>query len=260
MKKTQVLQKIRTMRFKEVYEKRAHKRLTVEQAADLLGFHERTFRRWSMKNHMRARLVNDALMMAVWARKPKKGLLWHTDRGSQYASDSHRLLLKQDGIRQSMSRKRDCWDNAVAESFFHSLKIECVYRYILKTKAMAKQVIFDYIEVFYNRQRLHSSNEYLSPVDYENICPVRCPKKCCHIMHEIWQAETREDSEAAFDWFVKTYKSKYPKATSCLENDRKTLLVFYEFHAQHWQSVRTTNPIESPLVQYAIAPSDPRVV
>lgn len=124
---------------------------------------------WSMKNHMRTRLVNDALMMAVWARKPEKGLLWHTDRGSQYTSDSHRLLLKQHGIRQSMSRKGDCWDNAVAESFFHSLKTECVYRYTLKTKAMAKQVIFDYIEVFYNRQRLHSANDYLSPVDYEKV-------------------------------------------------------------------------------------------
>ena len=115
---------------------------------------------WSIRNHMRTSLVNDALMMAVWKRKPKKGLLWHTDRGSQYASDSHRLLLKQHGITQSMSAKGDCWDNAVAESFFRSLKTECVYRYTLKTKAMAKQLIFDYIEVFYNRQRLHSANDY----------------------------------------------------------------------------------------------------
>jgi len=81
---------------------------------------------WSMAEHMRTTLVNDALMMAIWKRKPEKGLLWHTDRGSQYASDSHRKLLKQHGITQSMSRKGNCWDNAVSESFFHALKTECV--------------------------------------------------------------------------------------------------------------------------------------
>lgn len=74
---------------------------------------------WSMAEHMRAELVNDALLMAIWKRKPGTGLLWHSDRGSQYASDSHRQLLKHFGIRQSMSRRGDCWDNAVSESFFH---------------------------------------------------------------------------------------------------------------------------------------------
>lgn len=74
---------------------------------------------WSMAEHMRAKLVNDALLMALWKRKPAKGLLWHSDRGSQYASDSHRALVKAFGIRQSMSRKGNCWDNAVSESFFH---------------------------------------------------------------------------------------------------------------------------------------------
>jgi len=73
---------------------------------------------WSMAEHMRAKLVNDALMMAVWKRKPDKALLWHTDRGSQYTSESHRALLNQQGIRQSMSRKGNCWDNSVSESFF----------------------------------------------------------------------------------------------------------------------------------------------
>ena len=81
---------------------------------------------WSMAEHMRAKLVNDALLMAIWQRKPGKGLLWHTDRGSQYASDSHRALLKEHGITQSMSRKGNCWDNAVSESFFHTLKTELV--------------------------------------------------------------------------------------------------------------------------------------
>lgn len=124
---------------------------------------------WSMKPPMQASLVNDALMMAVWSRKPKKGLLWHTDRGSQYASESHRKLLAQHQIIQSMSRKGNCWDNAVAESFFHSLKTEQVHHQHYVTRDEARQAIFDYIEVFYNRQRLHSANDYLSPVDYEKL-------------------------------------------------------------------------------------------
>ena len=123
---------------------------------------------WSMAKHMRASLVNDALLMALWARKPEKGLIWHTDRGSQYASESHRALLKDHGVIQSMSRKGNCWDNAVAESFFHSLKTEWVHHCQFKTQEEAKQAIFDYIEVFYNRQRLHSANDYLSPVAYES--------------------------------------------------------------------------------------------
>lgn len=122
---------------------------------------------WSMAEHMRATLVNDALIMAIWKRKPKKGLLWHTDRGSQYASDSHRKLLKQHGIIQSMSRKGNCWDNAVSESFFHTLKTECVNHENYATREAARKSIFDYIEVFYNRQRLHSNNGYLSPVEFE---------------------------------------------------------------------------------------------
>ncbi len=122
---------------------------------------------WSMAEHMRAKLVNDALLMAVWKRKPSKGLIWHTDRGSQYASDSHRALLKEHGITQSMSRKGNCWDNAVSESFFHTLKTELVHHQHYQTRAEAKQDIFEYIEVFYNRERIHSANNYLSPVDYE---------------------------------------------------------------------------------------------
>ena len=122
---------------------------------------------WSMADHMRAQLVNDALLMALWKRKPDKGLVWHTDRGSQYASESHRALLTQHGIQQSMSRKGNCWDNAVSESFFHTLKTELVHHQTYQTRAEAKQAIFEYIEVFYNRERLHSSNGYWSPVDFE---------------------------------------------------------------------------------------------
>lgn len=124
---------------------------------------------WSMRKHMKTSLVNDALLMAVWKRKPKRGLIWHTDRGSQYASNSHRDLLKIHGIKQSMSRKGDCWDNAVAESFFHTLKVELVHQTNFKTIGEAKNAIFEYIEVYYNRIRMHSANDYLSPVEYEQV-------------------------------------------------------------------------------------------
>jgi putative transposase len=122
---------------------------------------------WSMSPNMKADLVNKALLMAIWQRKPPKGLVWHTDRGSQYASDSHLKILKQHNIMQSMSRKGDCWDNAVAESFFHTLKTELTHHHKFKTREEAQHLIFEYIEVFYNRIRIHSSNQYCSPVEYE---------------------------------------------------------------------------------------------
>lgn len=106
--------------------------------------------------------------MALWSRKPAKGLAWHTDQGSQYASDSHLALLNDHSVIQSMSRKGNCWDNAVSESFFHSLKTELVHHCKFATREAVRKAIFDYIEVFYNRQRLHSTNDYLSPTDYEN--------------------------------------------------------------------------------------------
>jgi len=122
---------------------------------------------WSMNSRMTKDLVNQALLSAIWARKPPRGLLWHTDRGSQYASSSHRDLLEEHGIVQSMSRKGNCWDNAVAESFFHTLKTELINHKQYQTRDEAQKDIFDYIEVFYHRQRLHSTNDYWSPVDYE---------------------------------------------------------------------------------------------
>ena len=124
---------------------------------------------WSMNNNMRADLVNNALLMAIWQRKPPKGLIWHTDRGSQYCSDSHSKLAKQHGIIQSMSRKGNCWDNAVAESFFGTIKTELIYQHKFRTREEAKDAIFEYIEVFYNRIRMHSTNDYLSPVKYEEM-------------------------------------------------------------------------------------------
>jgi len=116
---------------------------------------------------MKTKLVNDALIMARERRKADKGLIWYTDRGIEYTSDSHKNLLKEYGIVQSMRRKGDCWDNSVSESFFHSLKTELVYHETFKTKVQANEMIFEYIEIFYNRQRLHSYNNYMSPVEFE---------------------------------------------------------------------------------------------
>jgi transposase InsO family protein len=135
--------------------------------ATVIDLYSRRVVGWSMDKTMKSPLVNDALRMALWKRKPRRGLLWHTDRGSQYASDSHRELLQEHGIIQSMSRKGNCWDNSVAESFFHTLKTELTHHIRFKTREEAKQSIFEYIEIFYNRKRIHSSNDYLSPEEYE---------------------------------------------------------------------------------------------
>jgi transposase InsO family protein len=135
--------------------------------ATVIDLYSRKIVGWSIRDNMKTTLVNDALKMAILQRKPKKGLLWHTDRGSQYASYEHRDLLQAHGIIQSMSRKGNCWDNAVAESFFHTLKTELTHHIEFQTKAEANQAIFEYIEVFYNRQRIHSANDNLSPVEFE---------------------------------------------------------------------------------------------
>ena len=135
--------------------------------ATVIDLYSRKIVGWSMDDNMKTPLVNNALLMALQHRNPKEGLLWHTDRGSQYASEDHRRLCRHYGIIQSMSRKGNCWDNAVAESFFHTLKTELVYQVTYETKAQANQSIFEYIEVHYNRKRMHSANNYLSPVDYE---------------------------------------------------------------------------------------------
>jgi len=137
--------------------------------AVVIDLYSRAVVGWAMADNMKAKLVNDALLMAIWKRKPCNGLVWHTDRGSQYASKSHRRILKQHHIKQSMSRKGNCWDNAVSESFFHTLKTELIYQLKFKTREEARKAIFEYIEVFYNRQRVHSTNDYLSPFDYENL-------------------------------------------------------------------------------------------
>ena len=121
---------------------------------------------WSIKSRMTADLVTDALTMAWFRRKPAAGLIHHSDRGSQYASHAHRSKLAEYGMRCSMSRKGNCWDNAPTESFFNSLKNERVHgtRYARREEAIAD--LFDYIEVFYNRTRRHSTLGYHSPVQF----------------------------------------------------------------------------------------------
>ena len=135
--------------------------------ATVIDLYSRKIVGWSMDDTMKVSLVNDALNMALRHRTPKQGLIWHTDRGSQYASYSHKDLLKENGITQSMSRKGNCWDNAVAESFFKSLKNELVYQTVFYTKKQAKLEVFKYIELFYNRVRSHSYLNGLSPVEFE---------------------------------------------------------------------------------------------
>jgi putative transposase len=122
---------------------------------------------WSMADTMTSRLVVDALEMAVQKRLPDVGLLAHSDRGSQYASEHYQRLLGKHGIECSMSGVGQCWDNAPMESFFASLKKELTHHEDYATRAEAQSSIFEYIEVFYNRQRRHSSLGYQSPVDFE---------------------------------------------------------------------------------------------
>lgn len=122
---------------------------------------------WAMSSRINAALVNDALRMAIWKRKPARGLIFHSDRGSQYASESHRKIHLTHGILASMSKKGDCWDNAVAESFFHTLKTELVHHCDYESRAEARASIFEYIEVFYNRHRRHSANRNEAPLVFE---------------------------------------------------------------------------------------------
>lgn len=116
--------------------------------------------------HMRAELVKEAFLMAYWRHKPARGLLFHSDRGSQYAAHAFRNLLAGLGMVQSMSRKGNCWDNAVAESFFHSLKVEAVQGQTYDTRRQAQAAISDYILGFFNPLRLHSALGYRTPNDY----------------------------------------------------------------------------------------------
>jgi transposase InsO family protein len=138
--------------------------------AVLIDLYSRAVVGWAMSDRITAELANDALVMAVWKRKPNKGLMLHSDRGSQYASGLYQKTIKEHGFICSMSRKGNCWDNAPSESFFHTLKVELVHHRRYRTREAAKQDIFEYIEVFYNRQRRHSTIGYHTPLGYEQMC------------------------------------------------------------------------------------------
>jgi putative transposase len=122
---------------------------------------------WSMADHMRVELVSDALKMAIARRCPPEGLLHHSDRGVQYASEDYMHLIQSHNIKASMSGRGNCWDNAVMESFWSTLKTELVNHEHYTTHEQARASIFEYIEVFYNRKRIHSSLGYLSPETFE---------------------------------------------------------------------------------------------
>jgi transposase InsO family protein len=122
---------------------------------------------WALAEHMESRLAVDALELAVQRRLPGAGLVAHSDRGSQYASEHYQLLLARHGITCSMSRRADCWDNAPMESFFATLKKELVHGADFATRAAARAAVVEYVEVFYNNKRRHSSLGYVAPAEYE---------------------------------------------------------------------------------------------
>jgi transposase InsO family protein len=136
--------------------------------ATVIDLYSRKVIGWSLQSTMTKQLVCDALMMALWRRGFPRDVLFHSDRGSQYCSHDYQNMLKHYGLTCSMSRKGNCWDNAVAESFFHTLKTELIHHERYTTRESAKQSIFQYIEVYYNKLRRHSTLGSLSPENFEN--------------------------------------------------------------------------------------------
>lgn len=137
--------------------------------AVVLDLYSRLVVGWSMSERMTATLVCDALKMAVFRRHRPRNVIVHSDRGSQYCSREHRQLLNEHGLVCSMSKKGDCYDNAAMESWNHSLKVEAIHGERFVTREQARIQVFDYIEIYYNRQRLHSTLGYLSPVEFEQL-------------------------------------------------------------------------------------------
>ncbi len=135
--------------------------------ATVLDLYSRKIVGWSMGERLTSQLAQEALSNAILTRQPDKGLLVHSDQGREYYAGSYQALLKEHGLICSMSRKGNCHDNAPMESFFQKLKVEQIYHDDYRTRADARAAVFDYIEVFYNRQRRHSSIDYLTPIAYE---------------------------------------------------------------------------------------------
>jgi putative transposase len=137
--------------------------------AVVIDLHSRRVVGWSMKSSLHRELVLDALLMAVWQRKPRQHVIVHSDQGTQYGSDEWQRFCRAHRLTTSMSRRGNCYDNAVAESFFSSLKKERIRRKIYRTRAEARADMFDYIEVFYNRKRRHSHIGDMSPAAFEAV-------------------------------------------------------------------------------------------
>lgn len=135
--------------------------------AVVLDLYSRKVVGWSISKRMTKQLVIDALLMALWARKPPKGLIIHSDRGSQYCSHAYQNIIRAHGLKCSMSKKGDCYDNAAMESWNHSFKVEAIHGEKFLTREDAKRHIFEYIEIYYNRKRLHSKLGYETPDSYE---------------------------------------------------------------------------------------------
>lgn len=135
--------------------------------AVVLDLYSRLVVGWSMAERMTVDLVSDALTMALWRRKMPKGVIVHSDRGSQYCAHAYQRLLRNNQLICSMSKKGDCYDNAAMESWNHSLKVEAIHGERFATREMARAQVFEYIEVYYNRKRLHSTLGYLSPQAFE---------------------------------------------------------------------------------------------
>lgn len=135
--------------------------------AVILDLRSRRVIGWSMSQSLEERIVLDALRMALAGRQPARGVLFHSDRGSQYAGATCRRLLRDHGLRSSMSRKGDCWDNAVIESFNATIKTELIHRMKWMTREQARAAIYEYIETWYNARRLHSTLGYVSPIEFE---------------------------------------------------------------------------------------------
>lgn len=136
--------------------------------AVILDLHSRAVVGWAMRERLDRKLAMDALGMALERRGAAPAIL-HSDQGTLYATATYRELLQERGIRQSMSRKADCWDNAPMESFFHTLKTELVVHCDYQTREQARSSLFEYMEVFYNRQRLHSTLDYKTPLEFETL-------------------------------------------------------------------------------------------
>lgn len=140
--------------------------------AVIIDLHSRAVIGWSMSDRMTKQLVCNALLMALFNRKFPKGVIVHTDRGSQYCSKSYRSIMANNKLIGSMSRRGNCWDNAISESFFHTLKVELIHQNQYVTRDQAQRSIFQYIEGYYNKKRMHSSIDYKTP--YEVECLDKC--------------------------------------------------------------------------------------